>query len=158
MAEDWEWALREFPESATYLGDNRYNDRLTDPSMPAIERRKAHGVPGYEDKEEIKRTALHLAVKKYLETVQVMKKPNTLRKYRAVLNRLVDYLPSQATPQSITAEHLNDFMVHLKKKHKHDNNTVIHNIRHRGAVFKEVRSRRHHASYRFARKDHHTAD
>ncbi len=57
-----------------------------------------------------------------------MKKPNTLRKYRAVLDRLVDYLPSHITPQSITAEHLNDFMVHLKKKHKHDNNTVIHNM------------------------------
>ena len=40
--EDWEWSLKEFPESATYLGDNRYNDRLTDLSQDAIERRKAH--------------------------------------------------------------------------------------------------------------------
>ncbi len=40
--EDWEHGLLEFPESATYLGDNRYNDRLTDLSAGAIERRKAH--------------------------------------------------------------------------------------------------------------------
>ncbi|HSB10937.1 MAG TPA: DUF885 domain-containing protein [Blastocatellia bacterium] len=40
--EDWQWLLREYPESATLLGDNRYNDRLTDYSIDAIERRKAH--------------------------------------------------------------------------------------------------------------------
>jgi integrase/recombinase XerD len=98
-------------------------------------RRKKHelegkelGVPGYEDREEIKRVPLHLAVKRYLETVEAMKKPNTLRKYRAVLERLVEYFPPHATSQSIAADDLNDFMVHLKKKHRHDNNTVIHNM------------------------------
>ncbi|HWP42201.1 MAG TPA: DUF885 family protein, partial [Blastocatellia bacterium] len=40
--EDWQWRLKEYPEFATLLGDNRYNDRLTDYSMEAIERRKAH--------------------------------------------------------------------------------------------------------------------
>ena len=39
--EYWQWRLREFPERATWLGDNRYNDRLTDLSAAAIERRKA---------------------------------------------------------------------------------------------------------------------
>jgi uncharacterized protein (DUF885 family) len=39
--EDWEWRLKEFPETATYLGDHRYNDRLTDRSFEALERRKA---------------------------------------------------------------------------------------------------------------------
>jgi uncharacterized protein (DUF885 family) len=36
----WEWRLRESPESATWLGDARYNARLTDLSPEAIERRK----------------------------------------------------------------------------------------------------------------------
>ena len=40
--EDWQWALQQYPEGATFLGDNRYNDRLTDYSPEAIERRKAH--------------------------------------------------------------------------------------------------------------------
>src|SRR5215216_1503664 len=40
--EDWQWALEQFPEGATFLGDNRYNNRLTDLSPEAIGRRKAH--------------------------------------------------------------------------------------------------------------------
>jgi uncharacterized protein (DUF885 family) len=40
--EDWQWGLEQYPEAATLLGDNRYNDRLTDLSFEAIERRKAH--------------------------------------------------------------------------------------------------------------------
>ena len=41
LAEQLEWRLREFPESATRRGDSRYNARLTDLSPEAIERRKA---------------------------------------------------------------------------------------------------------------------
>ena len=40
--EDWEWQLKEFPEMATRQGDNRYNDKLTDISLEAIEKRKIH--------------------------------------------------------------------------------------------------------------------
>jgi uncharacterized protein (DUF885 family) len=40
--EDWQWRLEQYPEFATLLGDNRYNDRLTDYSTDSIERRKAH--------------------------------------------------------------------------------------------------------------------
>ena len=40
--DEWEWGLREYPERATLLGDPRYNDRLTDLSADAIERRKTH--------------------------------------------------------------------------------------------------------------------
>ena len=38
----WAWVKREGPEQATYFGDDRYNDRLTDLSAEAIERRKAY--------------------------------------------------------------------------------------------------------------------
>ena len=40
--EDWEFGLKEFPENATMIGDHRYDDRLTDLSPTAIERRKQH--------------------------------------------------------------------------------------------------------------------
>jgi uncharacterized protein (DUF885 family) len=40
--EDWEWGLHQYPEAATLLGDNRFNDRVTDYSPEAIERRKAY--------------------------------------------------------------------------------------------------------------------
>lgn len=42
FAEDWQWSLQQFPEGATWLGDNRYNHRLIDLSFEAIEQRKAH--------------------------------------------------------------------------------------------------------------------
>src|ERR1700754_1863241 len=42
VAEDWQWSLKEFPEGATLLGDNRYNNRLTDYSPEALARYKAH--------------------------------------------------------------------------------------------------------------------
>ncbi len=38
---EWERGLRESPESATYRGDSRYNDRWTDLSLAAIGRRQA---------------------------------------------------------------------------------------------------------------------
>ena len=40
--EYWAWVKKENPESATYLGDDRYDDRLTDLSATAIARRKAY--------------------------------------------------------------------------------------------------------------------
>ena len=36
----WGRQLREFPELSTWTGDNRYNDRFTDLSLDAVERRK----------------------------------------------------------------------------------------------------------------------
>ena len=39
---EWQWRLREYPEIATVVGDPRYNDKLTDLSAAAMDRRKAH--------------------------------------------------------------------------------------------------------------------
>ena len=89
---------------------------------------KALGLSSNADEPEPKRSPLHLAVKRYLEVVEALKKPNTLRKYRAVLERFSEFFTPQTTPQSIKPDDLNQFMVHLKKKHNHDNNTVIHNM------------------------------
>ena len=35
----WDWGLREFPTRATYLGDYRYNDQLTNMSLASVQRR-----------------------------------------------------------------------------------------------------------------------
>lgn len=37
----WQWTMREFPEFATFVGDHRYDDRLTDFSPSALARRRA---------------------------------------------------------------------------------------------------------------------
>jgi uncharacterized protein (DUF885 family) len=39
--EYWEWVIREYPGYATFLGDHRYDDRLTDQSPVAVARRRA---------------------------------------------------------------------------------------------------------------------
>jgi uncharacterized protein (DUF885 family) len=40
--EQWEWRMRESPELATALGDDRYDDRLQNLSLDAIAKRKDH--------------------------------------------------------------------------------------------------------------------
>lgn len=44
MEEDWQWQLRQYPEDATRLGHNSLNDRLTDLSLKAIEKRAGYQV------------------------------------------------------------------------------------------------------------------
>lgn len=44
LEQEWDWAMSEYPEWATNLGDPRFNDRWTDVSWAAIERRRAHEV------------------------------------------------------------------------------------------------------------------
>lgn len=78
--------------------------------------------------EEARRTPIHVAVKRYLELVEGLKKPNTLRKYKAVLTRFLDYFADRTTAHGITLDDLNQFMVHLKREHRLDNNSVIHNM------------------------------
>jgi prolyl oligopeptidase len=56
--EEWEFGLREYPERATYLGDSRYNDRLTDLSFEAIERRNRHDVEALARLKKIDRASL----------------------------------------------------------------------------------------------------
>jgi uncharacterized protein (DUF885 family) len=42
LEEEWEYALRTHPEFATYVGDSRYNDKLSDQSPEAVEREFKH--------------------------------------------------------------------------------------------------------------------
>lgn len=98
-----------------------------------VARRKRHDLEGQalgliDPSKEIESTPLHVAVKKYLGLVEGLKKPNTLRKYRTVLNRFLDFFSSKSNAQSITADELNEFMVFLKKQCKLSNNSIIHNM------------------------------
>jgi uncharacterized protein (DUF885 family) len=58
FAAQWEWALREFPEYATMLGDYRYNARLTEMSRETIERRRAQTRKALEEVRTIDRPKL----------------------------------------------------------------------------------------------------
>jgi uncharacterized protein (DUF885 family) len=61
FASQWEWALREFPEYATMLGDYRYNARLTEMSAEAIERRREQTRKALEEVRTIDRSKLGAA-------------------------------------------------------------------------------------------------
>jgi integrase len=90
---------------------------------------KAFGIAAYAAADaEAQHTPLHVAVDRYLNIVEGLKKPNTLRKYRAVLNRFLGFFSEKTMAQTITSDALNEFMVHLKKKCGLHNNTVIHNM------------------------------
>jgi integrase/recombinase XerD len=100
------------------------------------QRRKHHELEGRELKaagfenagEETRKPPLHLAIAKYLEQVETIKKPNTHRKYRAVLERFLEYFKLRPNVESISTEDLNQFIVDLVRKEHISANTVIHNV------------------------------
>jgi uncharacterized protein (DUF885 family) len=55
---EWELSLKENPTFASFLGDKRYNDRWTDSSLAAIERRYQHLVETLATLKKIKRNEL----------------------------------------------------------------------------------------------------
>jgi integrase/recombinase XerD len=65
-------------------------------------------------------------VDRYLDQIKTLKKPNTYRKYNAVLNRFTKHFDGR-TLESISVEELNDFVVELKKSGM-SANTVLHNV------------------------------
>ena len=58
---EWEWTMQEFPTFASSLGDRRYNDRWTDASIAANERRHRHRVDALERLRRIDRARLSAA-------------------------------------------------------------------------------------------------
>src|SRR5580704_3617450 len=134
----YEWGL--LPEGRYYVDyyqrGKRKRQAAGSTAAEALEavRRKKHmlegnalGIEGAEE-EEGKRWVAHVSAKHYLASIQALKKPNTYRKYKAVLDRFVEFLPPNADPKKISRDDLTDFMVVLKDKHKLDNNTVIHQM------------------------------
>jgi integrase len=99
------------------------------------QRRKLHelegrslGVPGFETAgESTKKAPLHIAITKYLEQIDALKKPNTHRKYEAVLHRFGEFFRDRSSIDAISGEDLTRFVVALKRDHKLGANTVLHN-------------------------------
>jgi uncharacterized protein (DUF885 family) len=59
--EEWEYAMREFPTLASSLGDRRYNDRWSDVTLAAVERRHKHDIEVIERMKGIDRARLSTA-------------------------------------------------------------------------------------------------
>jgi hypothetical protein len=151
---DGDWKLHSIPRNAKgnydwnalpeglYLiewraGGKRRRESAGVTAAQALEaqRRKRHelegrklGVRGFETAGETgKKPALHVAVNKYLEQIEALKKPNTHRKYEAVLWRFLDYFRDRDSIDAISADDLTGFVVSLKKDHSLGSNTILHN-------------------------------
>jgi integrase/recombinase XerD len=134
----YDWSA--LPEGRYYLDfyerGKRKREAAGSTATEALEavRRKKHSLEGRAlgvesaSEEAAKRVPVHVAVKRYLESVEALKKPNTHRKYKAVLDRFVEFLPPNADPRRISKDDLTDFMVRLKNKHQLENNSVIHQM------------------------------
>ena len=100
------------------------------------QRRKRHelegrklGVPGFELAGQTAKTprALHVAVHKDLAQIEALKKPNTHRKYEAVLERFVEFFRDKESIDQIGVDDLTRYIIALKKDHNLGANTVLHN-------------------------------
>src|SRR5258706_7716086 len=74
-----------------------------------------------------KRPPLHVAVQKYLAQIEALKKPNTHRKYEAVLDRFVEFFRDEESIDQIGPEDLTRYIIALKKDHNLGANTILHN-------------------------------
>jgi integrase/recombinase XerD len=69
---------------------------------------------------------LSALIRRYLDQIDTLKKPNTYRKYNAVLMRFDEHFPGREL-QQISNEDLNDFVIKLRKSGLAAN-TVLHNV------------------------------
>jgi integrase/recombinase XerD len=69
---------------------------------------------------------LSASIRRYLDQIDTLKKPNTYRKYNAVLTRFDKQFPGRAL-QEISIEELNEFVIKLRKSGL-SANTVLHNV------------------------------
>jgi hypothetical protein len=117
-----------------YVGGARRREGAGVTAAQALEaqRRKRHelegrnlGVPGFEKAgETVKKPPLHVAVAKYLEQIEALKKPNTHRKYEAVLERFLNFFRDRDSIDAISSDDLTRFVVTLKKDHGLGSNRV----------------------------------
>ncbi len=150
---DGVWVLRSIPRKSSggydwgALPDGRYfvewyeagkrrraKAGVTIAQAQEAQRRKRHelegrklGVPGFDaPSQPLQAQPLASAVTLYLEHVETLKKPNTYRKYEAVLRRFSKHFEGR-TLDAIPISDLNDYVVHLKRDAGMSANTVLHN-------------------------------
>ncbi len=140
---EWDW--RALPEGRYYIEwyeeGSRRREAAGTTAAQALEvhRRKRHQIdglalglvstrrPAAETVAIDSGRSLRKLIDRYLDQVDALKKPNTYRKYEAVLDRFADHFQDRQF-ESITTDELNDFVVHLKKKSGMESNTVLHNV------------------------------
>ena len=139
---DWDW--KALPEGRYYVEWYDEGTRRREPAGSTVaqalevQRRRKHQIDGLQlGLVSVRQPAsaptpiesgrsLRALINRYLDQVDTLKKPNTYRKYEAVLDRFADYFKDRQF-EGISIDELNDFVVHLKKSGM-EANTVLHNV------------------------------
>ena len=91
-----------------------------------LEGRRWNPAPSPAEAQPDKGTSLQALIDRYLGQIEILKKPNTYRKYECVLQRFGKHFLGRKLTD-ISVEELNDFVVKLKKGGM-SANTVLHNV------------------------------
>jgi len=123
LDEEWEYALRTHPELATYVGDSRYNDRLSDQSPEAVERDLKHAqealkhieaidTSGFPEQEKLNQ---QLAVRELREQIE----GTSLKNWEMPVNQMGGiHLEYAAMPSQLPFRTVKDYEDYLARLHQ----------------------------------------
>jgi uncharacterized protein (DUF885 family) len=123
LADEWEYEMRESPESATALGDYRYNDRWSDNSLAHIQQQKeditkwlarfnAIDVSGFPEQEKLNQSLMVRNLKETLEGMELKPYEMPINQFFGAhlqLAQFVALVPFDST------KHYEDYLARLHK-------------------------------------------
>src|SRR4029077_4085539 len=123
LAEEWEYEMRESPESATALGDYRYNDRWSDNSLAHIQQQKqdigkwlarfnAIDTAGFPEQEKLNQSLMVRNLKENLEGMELKTYEMPINQFFGAhlqLAQFVALVPLDST------KHYEDYIARLHK-------------------------------------------
>ena len=123
LDDEWEYALRTYPELATYVGDSRYNDNLSDHSPEAVERNLKHAQEALKRIEAIDTTGFpeqeklnqQLAVRELREEIE----GTALKEWEMPVNQMGGIHHSYASmPSQLPFRTTKDYENYLARMHQ----------------------------------------
>jgi len=123
LEDEWEYALRTHPEFATYVGDSRYNDKLSDHSPEAVERDLKHSqealkrieaidTTGFPEQEKLNK---ELAVRELREQIEGV----PLKEWEMPVNQMGGVHHSYASlPSQLPFRTVKDYQDYLARLHQ----------------------------------------
>ena len=123
LADEWEFELRENPEQATVIGDNRYNDRWSDPSLAHLPQYKegnqkwlaqfqAVDSSGFPEQEKLNQVLMVRNLKDRLQSIEMKTYEMPVDQFNGIhlaLAQFVTLIPFDST------KHYEDYLSRLHK-------------------------------------------
>jgi len=111
LADEWEYEMRESPESATVIGDYRYNDKWSDASLAHVPEQKADlrkwlgrfewiDTTGFPEQEKLSQAVMIRSLKERIETIDLKLYLMPVDQFSGIhleLANLVNFIPFNTT-------------------------------------------------------------